>query len=233
MSDTPQFGTADYQHVSGGHHCKTCSQAITGQYFRIHSAMTCPACAQKTGGQLPTSRRGSFSRGLLFAVVGAVLGMALYSAFGIATGLEIGYVSVAVGYIVGRAMLMGTAGVGGRRHQIAGALLTYVAVSMSAVPISLWQMAHEDNAAIVDMEDPVVAEAASDEVVQEEHAGGFGGSYVEATVFLTAVGLVSPFLGMSRPVSGLIGLVILFVGLRIAWSMTRGNGVEIEGPYHC
>jgi len=38
--------------------------------------------------------------------------MALYSAFGIATGLEIGYVSVAVGYIVGRAMLMGTAGLG-------------------------------------------------------------------------------------------------------------------------
>ena len=233
MSDTPQFGTADYQHVTGNHHCKTCSQAITGQYFRIHSAMTCPACAQKTGGQLPTSPRGSFSRGLLFAVVGAVFGMALYSGFGIATGLEIGFVSVAVGYIVGRAMLMGTAGVGGRRHQIAGALLTYVAVSMSAVPISLWQMAHEDNAAIADMEDPVVAEAASDEAVQEEHAGGLGGSYVETTVFLTAVGLVSPFLGMSRPVSGLIGLVILFVGLRIAWSMTRGNGVEISGPYHC
>jgi hypothetical protein len=83
------------------------------------------------------------------------------------------------------------------------------------------------------MEDPVVAEAASDDAVQEEHAGGLGRSYVEATVFLTAVGLVSPFLGMSRPVSGLIGLVILFVGLRIAWSMTKGNGVEISGPYHC
>src|SRR5262245_51390182 len=144
MSDTPQFGTAEHQHVAGGHHCMTCGQTITGQYFRINSSMTCPACAEKTGGQLPTSRRGTFSRGLLFGVLGAVIGMALYSAVGIATGLEIGYVSVAVGYIVGRAVLMGTAGVGGRRHQIAAAVLTYAAVSMSTVPMSLWQMSHED-----------------------------------------------------------------------------------------
>jgi len=33
-------------------------------------------------------------------------------------------------------------------------------------------------------------------------------------------------------VSGLIGLVILFVGIRIAWTMTAGNPVEIAGPFN-
>ena len=58
----------------------------------------------------------------------------------LATGLVIGFVSLAVGFIVGKAMNFGSRGVGGRRYQIAAALLTYIAVSMSAVPIAIHQM---------------------------------------------------------------------------------------------
>ena len=246
MSDAPQFGTAEYQPEAGGHHCKTCGQTVTGQYFRINSAMTCPACAQKMAGRLPKSPRGAFTRGLLFAGGGAIVGLILYSAVGIITGLEIGYVSVAVGFIVGRAMLAGTSGVGGRRHQIAAALLTYAAVSMSAVPISLWQFAHEENVASAAIgAEPVAAqaEAGADESVETTEAASSTEGSVDldpslrgvfgAFFFLSMVGLMSPFLGLAQPVSGIIGLIILFVGIRIAWTMTAGNGVEVTGPYHC
>jgi hypothetical protein len=74
-------------------------------------------------------------RALLFGAGAAVAGLILYSIFGIVTGLVIGYLSLGVGYLVGKAMMMGSRGVGGRRYQIAAVLYTYMAVSMSAIPI--------------------------------------------------------------------------------------------------
>ncbi|HKT52193.1 MAG TPA: hypothetical protein VJV96_17960, partial [Candidatus Angelobacter sp.] len=49
---------------------------------------------------------------------------------------------------------------------------------------------------------------------------------------LTMIGLASPFLELTEGASGLIGLVILFVGMRFAWKMTAGRGnVKVEGPF--
>lgn len=66
--------------------------------------------------------------------------MALYSAFTILTHIEIGYVSLAVGFIVAKAMMMGSNGVGGRKYQITAVLLTYAAVSLSALPIAAFSL---------------------------------------------------------------------------------------------
>jgi hypothetical protein len=45
--------------------------------------------------------------------------------------------------------------------------------------------------------------------------------------------LASPFLELtSSPGGGAIGLIILFVGLNIAWRLTAGTmKLKIEGPY--
>jgi len=231
MADTPQFGTAEYQAQEDGDSCRTCGQRIMSQYFQINGAMTCPACAATTRASLPKDTHGGFTRGVLFGIAGAILGLILYSVVGIVTGLEIGYVSLAVGYIVGRAFLFGTSGIGGRRHQIAAALLTYAAVSMSAVPIGLYHFMNEpdsSSAAVVSPETTTIeAEPAASTQVADEAPP----SLSSVVLFLAVVGLISPFLGMSNPVSGLIGLVILFVGIRIAWSMTEGKPVQITGPF--
>lgn len=243
MSDTPQFGTAEYQAQSSGESCKTCGTPITGQYFLVNGVMACWDCAQKTEGSLPQDSHAAFSRGILFGIGGAIIGLILYSAVGIVTGLEIGYVSVAVGYIVGRALLLGTSGVGGRRHQIAAAILTYAAVSMSAVPMYIWSMQHDRSekpplasaeATPVDAEsvsDPE-AETAADTTAGPEVANETRSGIVAGLIFIAVLGLASPILGLMNPLSGLIGLVILFVGIRIAWRMTAGNPVEITGPFN-
>jgi hypothetical protein len=44
------------------------------------------------------------------------------------------------------------------------------------------------------------------------------------------VGLASPFLELQDPFHGIIGLIILFVGIRIAWRLTAGVKVDILGP---
>ncbi len=44
-------------------------------------------------------------------------------------------------------------------------------------------------------------------------------------------GIASPFLELSDPAHGLIGLVILFVGLSIAFRMTAAKPLDVDGPY--
>ena len=44
-------------------------------------------------------------------------------------------------------------------------------------------------------------------------------------------GLASPFLELQDPIHGILGLVILFVGLRIAWQLTAEKKLDILGPF--
>jgi hypothetical protein len=59
------------------------------------------------------------------------------------------------------------------------------------------------------------------------------GKLLRLLLLLLGYGLASPVLGvMSSPLSGLIGVVILFVGVRIAWQIAAGRRLpQIEGPY--
>jgi len=134
---TPQFGKAEYLGEPGSDRCTVCSQPVVHEYYRVNGVMTCPSCASNAQSALPKDTHGAFVRALLFGGGGALLGLILYSTFGIITGLVIGYLSLAVGYLVGKSMMMGSKGIGGRRYQIAAVLLTYAAVSMSAIPISI------------------------------------------------------------------------------------------------
>jgi len=138
MSDgVPQFATAEYSGKPGGPACKSCGQAISGAYYRVNAALTCAACAQKIKELMPKDSHSAFVRGVLFGVGGAILGLVIYVAFALATGWMVGYISLAVGYIVGKAIVKGSGGVGGRRYQMAAVLLTYIAVSLAAVPIAI------------------------------------------------------------------------------------------------
>ena len=142
------------------------------------------------------SADGAFPRALLFGIIGAAIGMALYAGFVIATNIVIGYVSLAVGFIVAKAMLIGSKGVGGRNYQIAAALLTYCAVSMSVIPIVLYEKSIPLSAI------PLAT--------------------------LIRIGLTSPFLELQAdPGHGIIGLIILFVGISIAWKMTAGKPQQV------
>jgi predicted lipid-binding transport protein (Tim44 family) len=233
MSDTPQFGTAEYHPQPGVNLCKTCGKAIAEQYYRVSGAITCPVCVERARASLPADSSQAYSRGLMFGIGGALLGLILYSTVGIVTGLSIGYVSLAVGYIVGRAMMMGSRNMGGRRYQIAAAVLTYAAVSISAVPIGLSQMIKTEKsktsvaqpAGKTEVPVSTAANTASD----PPQVASVG--FVAAIGTLALLGLASPVMELADPLQGLIGLVILFVGIRIAWKSTAGSAIPISGPF--
>jgi hypothetical protein len=57
-------------------------------------------------------------------------------------------------------------------------------------------------------------------------------SFGEAMLRLSLIGLISPFYDLaSNPLGGLIGLVILAVGIRIAWRLCGGSETAIYGPF--
>jgi len=130
----PQFATAEYSTQPGAALCKSCGKSISGASYRANGVPICGNCAQRIKDQAPVDSHSAFVRAVCFGVGGAILGLALYVGFALATGWIVGFVSLAVGYIVGKAVVFGSGGVGGRRYQVTAVLLTYVAVSMAAVP---------------------------------------------------------------------------------------------------
>jgi hypothetical protein len=202
-SPVPQFATAEYAGQSSAPTCKVCGKVLGSSHYQVNGIVTCPQCVARIREELPEDSHAAFVRGIIFGVAGGLLGLILYVAFALATGLEIGFVSLAVGYIVGKAIAVGSKGQGGRRYQIAAVLLTYMAVSLSAVAIALYQ--HTAQSGLPSFDIARLGE-------------------------LVLLGLASPFRELSDLTHGVIGLIILFVGIRIAWRMTAARAVNIVGP---
>jgi hypothetical protein len=204
MPDTPQFSTAEYAPQPTLERCRLCSNPLATEYYRVRGHAACASCADAARNQQAgTSDNAAFTRALLLGIAAAIVGLAGYSAFTIATHLYVGYVALGVGYIVAKAMKLGSGGIGGRRYQIAAVILTYLAIALAEIPIILWQL----------------------------RARIPSGHIFAVMMRLLPVGLQSPILAMRSPVHGLINLVILFVGLQIAWRGTAATRPAVEGPF--
>jgi len=165
--------------------------------------MACEGCVLQLQQQLPKDSHAAYVRGMLFGLGAAILGLIGYAGFTIVTHLYVGYVAFAVGWLVGKAMMLGSNGKGGRRYQIAAVAYTYAAVSLAAIPIAL--SGHDVSVS----------------------------SLIAQLPRLLLLGLASPFLELQNLVFGVIGLIILMVGIRIAWQITAGSlKADIQGPYN-
>jgi len=237
----PQFATAEYS--GSGDVCKSCHQAITGAYYRINGSLACERCTTQLNSQLPKDSHAAFVRALTFGMGAAIAGLIGYAAFGIISGIRIGYISLAVGWLVGKAMRTGSRGVGGLRYQVAAAAFTYAAVALAAIPVYFSQISKDKatrppqaktapanpgapaNGAETDDSGPSPATATSAEEAKPRM------NPFKALGLLALLGLASPFLELQDPFHGAIGLVILFVGMRFAWQQTGAPKIAVVGPF--
>jgi len=238
MSSTPQFGTAEYASTAGVNRCKSCQQELTAAYFRINGMLACEKCTRQLEAQTPKDTHSAYVRGILFGLGGAIVGLILYSAFGILTGIEIGYVALAVGWLVGTAIKKGSNGVGGRRYQIAAVALTYAAVSLSAIPIGIsYIMKNKKPASASSAHSSSEGSATNpsaaspDGSATDDQPRRQPGSLASVAGALLFAGLASPFLELQEGLPGIMGLVIIFVGMNIAWKMTGAPPLQILGPF--
>ena len=256
MSDSfnnpaPQFGTAEYAGKVESNRCRLCQQPMGGTYYRVRTAMVCPSCADKMRSQLPTDKHAAYVRALVYGTGAAAVGLTGYALIAILLqGWVISYMSIGVGWIVGTAMMKGSNGVGGRRYQIAAALLTYAAVSMAEIPIWIHfaperhqqkqtqqqdleqeqrQFEEEDRKSVKESgQQPQETQPAPRAEKPQMSLVNLG----KGVGRVALIGLASPFIQLSgNPLWGAIGLLILFWGIRIAWKTTAGRGFEIDGPF--
>jgi hypothetical protein len=229
-ADVPQFSTAEYAHVPGTERCRICNNLIGGDYYRVNGQMACPQCASEAQTGQPRDSHSAFTRGVLLGIGAAILGMIAYAAFTIITGWYIGYLALGVGYLVAKAIKMGSNGLGGRRYQIAAVLLTYAAISLAAVPIGISYALKHRQVQYQAQSGDATANGNSEQQPSEpasKQPSNLGG-FILQMVFL---GLASPFMELESPAHRLIGLFILFIGLRIAWQRTAAAPLNVEGPY--
>ena len=243
---TPQFSTAEYAGVSSTDHCQYCHQPIADHYFRVNDSMACSGCVDHFREEMTKDSHSAFGRAICFGIGAAILGLAMYATFAIMTGWVIGYASLAVGWLVGKAMIKGSGGIGGKRYQVVAAILTYAAVSMSAIPIAMHfvgerghqaQQNHQVEQQSMTPQTSSSASAAGQPTTSAQASTPQAGqrpSLAKALGIVALIGLGSPFLELweSGPsISWVIGVVILVVGIRIAWRLTAGQSWTILGPF--
>jgi hypothetical protein len=219
MERAPSNSDASFESVP---HCSLCGRMIEGRYATVKNKIACVTCAarerdssRRMGAPTASSAGGSsanlaaiaskeasspFLQAVIFGAGAAALGLILYATFTIVTHWYFGYVALGVGWLVGKAMMQGSGGVGGPRYQAAAVVLTYFAISLASIPIHLFKAVGEG--VVIDW----------------------------ATMWgpLLLGGIASPFLDLLQGGFGIIGLVILFVGLRVAFRITRGKRVKAK-----
>jgi hypothetical protein len=199
----------------GIQHCALCGRVIEGRYAMVKAKIACVSCAARERDSavrasspspavlsraansasisLPGEETSAYPRALLFGTAAAVVGLALYATFTIITHMYLGYVALAVGLMVGKAMMLGSGGEGGPRYQVPAVLLTYAAISLASIPIHLSEALNQ----------------------------GVTIDWASMSGSLLIGGIAAPFLDLQTGARGIIGLVILFVGLRVAFRLTR------------
>jgi hypothetical protein len=142
------------------------------------------------------SQPNYFARAIALGSLAALCGAVVYAVFVGITHISIGYLAILVGYMVGKAMIIGSEERGGTEYQVTAVALTYLAVALAHVML-LWWFANETR-----------------------------------PLMLAKYAAMFPVIKFAiSPGSAMIGLVILFVGMRAAWRMTSGLPGSGRNPF--
>ena len=252
-ADNLQFDRAiapDAAGNAGSPVCAKCNAAIRMYYYDVDGATTCSSCKQSIDRVHGTGAGRSgpgMMKAFLFGLGAAVAGAVIYYSVMKYLELEIGYVAILIGFMVGYAIRSAVAGRGGRRFQLLAAGLTYFAVALAYTPFSIEGMreAAQEQAAdssSVSADDDAVAsadastDAAADADVPDAASANEAKLGAAGTALAVGGGLlfilflpVVVILG-SMP-SGLISALIIGLGMHTAWTMTRALDITITGPF--
>jgi hypothetical protein len=201
--------------------CVSCKSTIQNSYFHLAGRTICPTCAELARASQGRPGNTGVLRGFLFGLGAAVACAIGYAVISIATNLQFALIAILVGYLVGRAVRIGSGGLGGRRCQILAVVLTYLAITTSDIPLI-----------IKGAREAAKKEEATKGPAPVQPAKPIATPQVAiALVVLTGIAIASPFLQLADGVSGILGAVILAVGLMQAWKQTKRDERLLMGPY--
>jgi len=139
--------------------CAACRRVLETEYFTAGNSPVCATCAAQLRAGPP--KEGGFIRGLKAFALGngaGLLGAIGYGAIIYATGYELALITIGIGWFIGRAVMRGSEGRGGRVYQVMASLLTYVWCMEAFVPTIIKNSHEADvNQIVVIMVAPIIA----------------------------------------------------------------------------
>ncbi len=217
--------------------CVNCQQPIPNAYFEINGKVVCGHCRE---GVLAAVHGGSgmarFMRASLFGLGAAVVGAVLYYIVARTTGYNIGLIAILVGFMVGRAVHVGTGNRGGLVYQFLALFLTYSAiVAMNAsMELEAYLKQRDLGRIVAAQAQPQGAGQAPEpkdapDPGANQHAAPRGPfSIILLFGFMIALLYAIPVIEvMSAPISA----VIYGFGLWEAWRINKGVKLVINGPF--
>lgn len=232
--DRADFGTAPEAPAM----CAACKNPLGAQYFTVNDTVTCDDCHHLIAHQLTEAKSaGAFVRALLLGGAAALGGSIAWYAVAKITGMEIGLLAIAVGYVVGHAVRRGSRSPGGRRYQALAMLLTYVSITGSYIPTVVKSLSERPATTAASTTTPKAGEPAASESAPPAAAPSDGDGapagragplqLVVAIVIVFGIALVAPFLS---GVSNIIGLLLIAIALYEAWKLNKRVPFVLNGP---
>lgn len=228
--------------------CAQCGAPIEAMYYTVGGAVVCPTCRHSIESLRDRgTSAGRFSRALLFGLGGAIAGAILYFTVLAVTGLEIGLIAIAVGWLVGLGVSRGSRGRGGRRYQLLAVLLAYLAIdatyfgylvkesigAQTSTSADSTALRSDSGAAVAAANATAAADASAGAAVKDSgvaeasaDTGAPGGILVLG--FILGLPVIA---NVSNMPGGLIGLLIIFFALSQAWRMNAAVPLVFAGPF--
>lgn len=218
--------------------CVSCRTPIAGVYYALNGQPLCPSCADLQRPQLQEPSTTDYLRAGLCGAGAALAGTALYFAILALSGYEIGWIALAVGWGVGKAVQKGSRGIGGRKLQIMAVVLTYFSIAGSYVPLIVKHAienppGQKQTASDGRTGDPATSDGAPTSRAPRPATTDTDGGSVTLSAFLIGIlvlfgyCLALPFL---QGFSSIIGLFIIFIGMFEAWKLNRRVPLTLDGP---
>jgi hypothetical protein len=201
--DDLQFDKAVFSNKAGIGPCVNCGARILSTYWHANGQPVCQNCATKLQNAQKAPSHSLLLRGAVYAFGAAIACSIAYASILIVTNYELALISIAVGWLIGKAARQGTGGLGGRPVQIVAVAATYIAISSSLFFQVLYTLFKEDREA--------------------SHWTGY------PLLLLYSFG--RPFLELREGLGAILGIAILFFGLQQAWQQTGNATVTLAGPY--
>jgi hypothetical protein len=241
-----QFNTAEgaEQGTVGSQSCAVCGQPISSRYFALGDQMVCPTCCEQLTAPPGGTKLGRVLKASAFGLVAGLAGAAIWFAIRRAANLQIGLVAILVGFMVGKAVRIGSGGQGGRGYQVLAVAITYCCISANYMPDiveAVFEKVHEERAqvaadkgqAAVDQNAAPAEDANAlpkgdaNPAPRDFNPGQALVAVALALVLIFGLALALPFMGAMSP----IGLLIIAFALWEAWKFNAHQPLPISGPY--
>ena len=212
--------------------CSICGVSPLDMYYVASGDVVCSDCAQEIAQKKPPEPGISgLGRALLYGSGAALLGTILYYAVLALTGVEIGFLAVIVGWLVGRAVRKGGRECGGWKLQTMAVALTYCSIIGSYVPLVIKAAAQQMEKKQSSAKDVSKGAQAAQVDTAKKAAPPppiTAVGLLAGLLIFAALMLAMPFLA---GLENILGLFIIGLGLWEAWRINRKPVLMPAGPF--